>query len=70
VQVKAWERCALGLTTSDSPRRTVEAICLGSGRTVLIDEADWPAFQRIRDEDLKGVTRLPKDMNLCAGSLR
>jgi hypothetical protein len=66
VQVKAWERCALGLTTCNSPRRSVEAICLGNGRTVVIDEADWPAFQRIPGEDLKGVTGLPQDMNLCA----
>lgn len=65
VRVQAWERCALGLTSCDTKRRTVEASCLGSGRIVLIDEADWPAFQRIPDEDLPGIENAPKDMKLC-----
>jgi hypothetical protein len=67
VQVKARERCALGYATCDKPRkRTVEAVCLGSRTTVVIDEKDWPAFQRIPGEDLPGVEGLPRDMNLCA----
>jgi Flp pilus assembly protein CpaB len=66
VRVKAWERCALGFAICDKPRqRTVEAVCLGSATTVLIDEKDWPAFQRIHDEDLQGVEGLPMGMNLC-----
>lgn len=66
VHVKAWERCALGYVTCDKPRsRTVEAVCLGSGRTVRIAEKDWLAFQRTEGEDLQGVEGLPKDMNLC-----
>jgi hypothetical protein len=66
VQVKAWERCALGVTTCDKRPRTVEAICLGGGQTVLIDEGAWPAFQRIPDEDLPGISGQPKNMNLCS----
>jgi hypothetical protein len=75
IQVKAWERCALGYAACDELPHTVEAICLGSGRVVLIDEPDWPAFQRIHDEDLKGLEGealegAPKDMRLCAASLQ
>jgi hypothetical protein len=66
VNVKAWERCALGITTCDKRHHGVEAICLGSSsQTVLIDEGDWPAFQRIPGEDLPGISGQPKDMNLC-----
>jgi hypothetical protein len=71
VPVKAWERCALGYATCDKPLgRTVEAICLGSGATVLIDEKDWPAFERIQEEDLQGIENAPKDMKLCAAWLQ
>lgn len=67
VRVKSWERCALGYATCNEPGpRTVEAVCLGSGRTVLINEKDWPAFQRTPDDDLKGIENVPKDMKLCA----
>jgi hypothetical protein len=67
VRVKAQERCALGYATCDKPQqRTVEAVCLGSRTTVVIDEKDWPAFRRIQDEDLKGIENVPKDMRLCA----
>jgi len=65
VPIKAWERCALGLVTCDKQRRAVEAICLGSGATVLIEESSWPAFRRIPDEDLPGISGQPKDMHLC-----
>jgi len=66
VRVKARERCALGYATCDKPReRTVEAICLGSRATLVIDEKDWPAFQRLPGEDLPGVEGLPKNMHLC-----
>lgn len=65
VRVKAWARCALGVTTCDARPRNVEAICLGSGRTITIGEAAWPAFKRIPDEDLPGLTALPLDMDLC-----
>lgn len=69
VQVKAWERCALGYASCDGPRpRTVEAVCSGSRRTVLINEKDWPAFQRTPDEDLQGVENAPQDMKLCAAA--
>lgn len=67
VRVKAWERCALGYTTcGERGRLTVEAMCLGSRRIVLIDEKDWPAFQRTPDEDLPGIENAPPDMRLCA----
>lgn len=67
VRVRAWEHCALGYATCDKPRpRTVEAVCLGSRATVVIDEKDWPAFQRTPDEDLRGIENAPKDMKLCA----
>ena len=65
IQIKAWERCALGVTACDRTPRTVEAICLGSGATVLIEESDWGAFQRISYEDLPGVNGLAPDMKLC-----
>ena len=67
VQVKAWERCALGTVTCDNHRHTVEASCLNNGETLLIDEANWSAFQRIPQEDLPGLLEPPKDMKLCAG---
>lgn len=66
VRIKAWQRCALGYATCEGKRRMAQAICLGDGGTLLIDEQDWPAFQRIRDEDLQGATGLPHDMRLCA----
>lgn len=65
VRIKAWERCALGLVTCDKRPRTVEAICLGTGATVLIDESSWAAFRRIPDEDLQHVSGQSIDMNLC-----
>ncbi|MES2325512.1 MAG: hypothetical protein V4633_24950 [Pseudomonadota bacterium] len=68
VQVNAWERCAFGYAACDRQSRTAEAICLGSGRVVLIGEADWPAFQRIEGEDLPRARGLPKDMKLCAAN--
>jgi hypothetical protein len=67
VRVKAQERCALGYAACDKPRqRTVEAVCLGSRTTVVIDEKDWPAFRRIPAEDLQGIENAPRDMKLCA----
>lgn len=60
-----WERCALGVSTCDTSPRNVEAIRLGSGRTVTIGEAAWSAFRRISAEDLPGLTELPPDMDLC-----
>jgi hypothetical protein len=65
VRIKAWERCALGISYCDKKPRTVEAICLDSGTTLLIDEKDWPTFRRIPAEDLQGLERLSDDMNLC-----
>ena len=66
VAINTWERCALGVTTCDRQPRTVEAICLGSGTTVLIEESDWTAFRRIPNEDLAGISGQPTDMNLCS----
>ncbi|WP_306391213.1 hypothetical protein [Telluria beijingensis] len=67
VRVKAWERCALGYANCGIPQGlTVEAICFGSGTTVLIKEKDWPAFQRIPEEDLQGIQNTRRDMRLCA----
>jgi hypothetical protein len=68
VRIKTWERCALGMSHCDKKPHTVEALCLGSGRVVLIEEANWPAFRRIQDEDLPGVLGLPEDMKLCDAS--
>lgn len=65
VRVKAWERCALGVSACDTRPRKVEAICLGSGRTITLGEAAWSAFKRIPGEDLPGLTGLPSDMDLC-----
>jgi hypothetical protein len=65
IQIKAWERCALGTTNCEKKPLSVEAICLGSRKIVIIDESIWPAFQRIQDEDLPGLIDNPKDMNLC-----
>lgn len=70
VRIKAWERCALGISYCDKKRRTVEAICLDSGKALLIDEKDWPTFRRIPAEDLQGVEGLSEDMNLCESSAR
>lgn len=71
VQVKAQQRCALGYATCDvANKRTVEAVCLGSRTTLVIDEKDWPAFRRIPAEDLPGSEGLSKDMNLCASPAR
>jgi len=64
VRVNTLERCALGVTTCGAVR-TVEAVCLGSARTVLIGSADWPAFRRLPAEDLPGVLNTPVDMRLC-----
>lgn len=64
VPVKAWERCALG-APSCGAYPAVEAICMGSGRTVLIGAARWTALERIPAEDLPGVTNAPRDMRLC-----
>jgi hypothetical protein len=66
VRIKAWERCALGISYCDKKPRTVEALCLDSGTTLLIDEKDWPAFRRIPAEDLQGIENAPRDMKLCA----
>ena len=65
LRIKAWERCALGPVSCDKKPRTVEAMCLGARKSVLIKEADWPAFRRIPEEDLQGLLESPKDMNLC-----
>lgn len=65
IPIKAWERCALGVVTCDKRPRFVEAMCLGSGATVLIEESNWTAFRRIPDEDLPEIGGQPKDMNLC-----
>ena len=70
VQIKAWERCTLGPVYCDKKPRTMQAICLGIRKAVLIKEADWPAFQRIPDEDLPGLLDRPKDMSLCAETSR
>jgi hypothetical protein len=70
VRIKAWERCALGISYCDKKPRTVEAICLDSGKALLIDEKDWPTFRRIPAEDLQGVEGLSEDMNLCESSAR
>jgi hypothetical protein len=66
VRIKAWERCTLGPVYCDKRPRTVQAICLGIRKTVLIKEADWPAFQRIPEEDLPGLLNRPEDMRLCS----
>jgi hypothetical protein len=65
VRVKAWERCALGIVNCDERPRTVEAICIGTGATVLIDESSWAVFRRIPEEDLQHVRGQSVDMNLC-----
>jgi len=75
VQIKAWERCAFSFARCDEQLPTVDAICFGSRGVVLIDEADWSAFARIQDEDLKGLdgealAGAPRDMRLCASSPR
>lgn len=66
VQIKAWERCVLGQIYCDKKPRTAEAMCLGNRKFVMINEADWTAFQRIPEEDLQGLLDRPKDMHLCA----
>lgn len=66
ILVKAWERCAIGITRCDEKPRTVEAVCFDSRRTVLIEERLFTAFQRIPEEDLQGLIGLPKDMNFCS----
>lgn len=70
VPIKAWERCVLGGVSCDTAPRSVEAICLGSDKTVVIAEPVWPAFRRIEDEDLAGMPDKPGDMNLCATPLQ
>ncbi|MDR0233686.1 MAG: hypothetical protein LBI31_02635 [Zoogloeaceae bacterium] len=64
IQVKAWERCALGYADCDRNPRAVEVACLGDARYVLLDESSWPAFQRIPDEDLLAGSRDPAERNL------
>lgn len=66
ILVKAWERCAIGISRCDEKSRTVEAICFDSRRTVLIEERLWAAFQRIPEEDLQELVGLPKDVNFCS----
>lgn len=66
VQIKAWERCVIGPVHCDKKPRTVQAMCLGIRKAVMIKESDWTAFQRIPDEDLQGLIDRPKDMHLCA----
>jgi MFS family permease len=68
VRINAWERCALGPVSCDKKPRTVEAMCLGIRKSVLIKEADWPAFQRIPEEDLQGLLERPKDMDFCSAN--
>jgi hypothetical protein len=68
VQIKAWERCALGPVSCDKKPRAVHAMCLGIRKAVLIKEADWPAFRRIPDEDLQGLLERPENMNLCSST--
>lgn len=70
VPIKAWERCVLGVVSCDTKPHSVEAICLGSGKTLVIAEPAWPAFRRIEDEDLEGMPDKPGDMNLCAAQLQ
>jgi len=70
VQVKAWERCVLGVVSCDKDPRTVEAICMGNGKNVLLAESDWFAFRRIPEEDLPGISGQPRDMNLCASRIQ
>ncbi len=69
VQIKAWERCVIGPIYCDKKPRTLQAVCLGSRKLVIINESDWTAFQRIQDEDLQGLVDRPKDMHLCATRL-
>lgn len=69
VLVKAWERCAIGIASCSEKPRTVEAICFDSRSTVMIEERNWTSFQRIPEEDLRGVTGLPKSMNFCTNDL-
>lgn len=68
VQIKAWERCALGPLNCSKQPHTVQAVCLGSGKAVQINEADWPAFRRIPEEDLQGLLESPEDMKLCSAT--
>lgn len=70
VPIKAWERCVLGVVSCDAAPRSVEAICLGSGKTVVLGESAWPTFRRIEDEDLEGMPDKPRDMNLCSAELQ
>jgi len=65
IQIKQWERCALGSIDCEKKPRSLEAICLGSGKVVTIDESNWPVFRRIPDEDLQGLDDRPGDMQLC-----
>ena len=65
IQIKHWERCALGSIDCEKKPRSLEAICLGSGKVVTIEESKWPVFRRIPDEDLQGLNDRPGDMQLC-----
>ncbi len=62
VIVAQWERCLIGSTHCETSPRQVEILCKAG--VVFVNEADWPSFALIPQENSPGIEPL-KSMQLC-----
>ena len=61
--VHPWERCLIGSVRCEASPRQVEMFCKAG--VMNVNEADWPAFALIPEENAPGVPPL-KSMQLCS----
>jgi len=61
--VPPWERCLIGPVRCEASPRQVEMFCRAGA--IHVNEADWPAFALIPEENAPAVPPL-KSMQLCS----
>lgn len=64
IEIPQWQRCLIGVERCETQPRQVEMLCKTG--VVNVNEADWPAFSLIPQENAAGISPL-KSMRLCGG---
>jgi hypothetical protein len=64
LKISQWERCLIGSVHCETSPRQAEILC--NAGVMYVNEADWPDFKLIPQENSPGVAPL-KSMQLCNG---